>query len=237
MTPKPSHRESPSPADWQSVLRAGVEAQRLVPGAVAVGGTAAALYAHHRLSIDTDHLLSDLTERFAEICEVLDATRGWKTARLHAPKLILGSLDGVPVGFRQMIRMAPVATAKIDTPAGALVVPTLDELLGMKAYLAYSRGATRDFLDFAALSSCLDDNAVMASLLRSDERYGALQTDSVALEIAKSLAEPHPYDLDAIDLSSYKGIQHPWESWSHCETICKRWGLRFAEMLLKGPPS
>jgi hypothetical protein len=227
-------RTSP-PDAWHDVLRAAVDAQHLVPGSVAVGGTAAALYAHHRLSVDTDLLVPNLVERFTEVRELLENTPRWKTARVRTPKLILGALNGVPVGFRQMIRPVPVATAEIQTPVGPIVVPTLDEVLGMKAYLAYSRNATRDFVDFAALSTCLDDDAVIASLLLSDQRYGLLQTDSVALEIAKTLAEPNPYDLDTIDLSSYKGIRPPWNNWPHCESICKRWGLEFAEVLLKGP--
>ena len=237
MSERSGQRQPSSEPAWEDVLRAGVEAQRLVPGAIAVGGTAAALYAQHRLSLDTDHLLPDLSERFEEVREALDASPDWKAARVHARKLILGSLGGVPVGFRQMIRSTPVATTRLDTSAGPLVVPTLDELLGMKAYLAYSRGATRDFLDFAALACCLNQDAVLAALLLSDARYGELQSDSVALEIAKTLTEPQPFDLDSLDLSTYKGIRPPWETWSHCEAICKSWGVKLADALFQGGQS
>ena len=232
-----SGRQSVIAHEWEAVLRAGVEAQRLVPGSIAVGGTAAALYAHHRVSGDTDHLLADLVPRFDEVRATLEATPAWKTARLLAPKLILGSLGNVPVGFRQMIRTAPIETARLETSTGSLVVPTLEELFGMKAYLAYSRRATRDFVDFAALASCLDEHAALASLLHSDVRYGELQTDSVSLEIAKALSDPQPYDLDSIDLRTYKGIQPPWDNWSHTEAVCKQLGLRFAEVLLQSGPS
>ncbi|MEX2168839.1 MAG: hypothetical protein WD851_05990 [Pirellulales bacterium] len=218
---------------WEEVLRAGVEAQRLVGGSIAVGGTAAALYAHHRLSIDTDHLLPDLTERFEEVREILEHTPSWKTARVVAPKLILGSLGSIQVGFRQMIRTLPVETNVLSTATGPLVVPTLEEMIGMKAYLAYSRHATRDFLDFAALSKCADEKTVIGSLLRSDERYGELQTDSVALEIAKTLAEPMPFDLDSVDLVVYKGVRPPWNDWSHIESICECFGIRMIDELLR----
>ncbi|MEX2092701.1 MAG: hypothetical protein WD971_08490 [Pirellulales bacterium] len=186
------------------------------------------------MSGDTDHLLADLNLRFDEVRATLETTPDWKTARILAPKLILGSLGGVQVGFRQMIRTTPVETARVETPAGSIVVPTLDELSGMKAYLAYSRRATRDFVDFAALASCRDDVAVLATLLLTDARYGELQTDSVALEIAKVLADPQPYDLDSIDLRTYKGIQPPWDDWLHVATVCKRLGLQFADALLPG---
>ena len=230
-----SHSENPGEftRQWEAVLRAGVEAQRLVSGSIAVGGTAAAMYAQHRLSMDTDHLLPDLTERFDEVRESLEQNPTWKTARVVAPKMILGSIGSVQVGFRQMIRTLPVETNELSTATGPLVVPTLDEMIGMKAYLAYSRRATRDFLDFAALSACTDAETVLGSLLRSDERYGELQTDSVALEIAKVFAEPKPFDLDSVDLALYKGVRPPWNDWSHIASICKFFGTRMIDELLR----
>lgn len=235
MATKTSKSEWPDDLErqWKEVLRAGVEAQNLIPGAVAVGGTAAALYAHHRLSLDTDHLLPDLIDRFEEVREVLEQSPNWKTARVLAPRLILGSLGDVQVGFRQMIRSRPIETVSLPTTTGELVVPTLEELIGMKAYLAYSRRATRDFLDFAALTSCTADQTVLAALSRSGERYGDLQTDSVGLEIAKALSEPEPYDLDSVDLSEYKGVQEPWNRWHAIEEICKSFGLQMAEQLVR----
>src|SRR6266487_335980 len=102
MEPKQQHPdETPRPAfatpsaEWSRVLAAGVQAQRLVPGAVCVGGTAAALYAGHRVSYDTDHLLSGLRDHFEEIRAHLEAQREWKTARVTPPVLILGSLGDV----------------------------------------------------------------------------------------------------------------------------------------------
>jgi hypothetical protein len=218
--------------EWEEVLRAGVAAQALVPEAVAVGGTAAALYANHRRSLDVDHLVSDLAARFHEIRETLEQTSDWKTARVFVPKMILGSLGRIPIGFRQTLRTAPVEKTTIHSPGGPLTVPTLDEMIGMKAYLAYSRRATRDFVDFAALASCTDEWEVLKSLALSDTRYGELQTDSVGLEIAKALAEPEPFDFDSVDLREYKGVRPPWDEWSHVESICKSYGTMLAHALI-----
>ena len=44
---------------FEGVLEKAAHLQALVPGAVLVGGSAAALYAHHRESLD----LADLAER------------------------------------------------------------------------------------------------------------------------------------------------------------------------------
>ncbi len=219
-------------ADWHKVLAAGVRGQQLVSGAVAVGGTAAALYAHHRVSVDTDHLLADLRNRFQEVRERLESTADWETVRIQPPVLILGSIGGVEVGFRQMRRSATIETVTHMTPAGPLVIPTLDEMIGMKAYLAYSRNATRDYVDFAALASCTDQPQVLASLRRSDQRYGELQAHSVGLEIAKALAEPAPYDWDAVDLTAYKGIQPPWTDWTKVAAISTHFGVLLGESLV-----
>ncbi|MDQ3749147.1 MAG: hypothetical protein M3367_09075 [Acidobacteriota bacterium] len=41
----------------------------MIEGSIAVGGMAAALYAEHRISRDTDHLLMSLKENFDEVLE------------------------------------------------------------------------------------------------------------------------------------------------------------------------
>lgn len=217
---------------WRSVLAAGVKAQRLVRGAVAVGGTAAALYARHRFSNDTDHLVPGLRDGYDEVRESLERSPDWKTARVQPPVLILGSVDGVQVGFRQPRRTSPIATSIAHTEAGDLVIPTLDEMLGMKAYLAYSRNAARDYIDFAALSACMGDDDVLQTLLRSDARYGELQSNSAALEISKRLCDPKPFDLDSVDLRQYKGLAAEWQSWDKVAQTCRRHGHRLAETLI-----
>lgn len=40
--------------EWEQVLAAAAHLQRILPGAVLVGGSAAAMYAAHRLSTDAD---------------------------------------------------------------------------------------------------------------------------------------------------------------------------------------
>jgi hypothetical protein len=91
---------------WERTLAAGAIAQSIA-GGVAVGGTAAAIYAGHRLSLDTDHLLNDLRDRFDEVLEKLDNSPEWTTARLKRPVLILGSINNCEVGFRPALRTSP----------------------------------------------------------------------------------------------------------------------------------
>jgi hypothetical protein len=219
---------------WAAVLAAGIEAQLAVPGCVAVGGTAAAIYAHHRFSADTDHLVHDLRSRFQMIREKLELTPGWREARVQPPVLILGSIRGVEVGFRQSRRRDAIETSVVTTAAGKLVVPTLDEMIGMKAYMAYSRNAARDFLDFAALAEVAGKEATLTALCKSDARYGHLQSTSVALLIAGVLCEPRPFDLDDVDLKDYKGLLPEWQNWSRVRDICVDAGRRLASWLVIG---
>lgn len=217
---------------WEATIAAGVIAQRLVNGGVAVGGTAAAIYAGHRLSLDTDHLLMNLRQTFDVVLEALSDAPEWKTARLSRPVLILGSINDIEVGYRQARRSMPIETRTVSTPYGELVIPTLDEMLGMKAYLAYSRNKVRDYLDFAALTECTSEEAVLGSLMKLDERYGELQTNSVQLEVARTLASPQPEDFSDINLSHYKALAPQWHEWARTEQICRRYGILLGEKIV-----
>ena len=62
--------------EWERLLSSAAHLQKIVPGAVLVGETAAATYAHHRISVDHDHVLTDLRERFDEILSDLESVAG-----------------------------------------------------------------------------------------------------------------------------------------------------------------
>ncbi len=90
---------------WGEVLTSLCHLQKVLPDAVAVGGTASALYAGHRLSFDHDHVLPDLCARFDSVLADLESLAGWETMRVRRPILILGSLDG-----EETRRAAPAST-------------------------------------------------------------------------------------------------------------------------------
>src|SRR6056297_759438 len=142
--------ESP---DLDDVLASAARLQRVVPDAVLVGGTAAAWYAGHRESDDHDHVLTDLQERFDAVLEAVERTDGWVTNRVVPGNVILGSLGDIETGIRQMIRARPLEVSEAPLPSGAVVrVPTLDEILRIKAFLVVRRNQARDYLDVAALA-------------------------------------------------------------------------------------
>ena len=72
------------------VLESAARLQEIVPDAVLVGGSAAALWANHRSSFDHDHVLEDLRARFDAVLDAIEATDGWVTNRVAPGKIILG---------------------------------------------------------------------------------------------------------------------------------------------------
>ena len=135
------------------VLEAAASLQELVPDAVLVGGSAAALYAGHRDSDDHDHVVADLADRFDAVLEAVESQDGWVTNRVIPGKIILGELGGIETGIRQLIRRTPLELATFSLPSGhVLTAPTPEETLRVKAFLIVRRNQTRDYLDVAAMA-------------------------------------------------------------------------------------
>jgi hypothetical protein len=205
---------------WERLLSSAAHLQRLVPDAVLVGGTAAAIYAHHRISIDHDHTLGDLRSRFDEILAELESVAGWKTARVRRPVLVLGSLDGIETGIRQLVREEPLETTEVEVDGVRLKVPTKEEMFRIKAILVLKRNATRDYLDLSALGQLLGDEGVRRALMRFDELYPQSNGASALQQLANQLADPLPYDLDDTNLAEYKHLSTEFQDWNHVRSIC-----------------
>lgn len=212
---------------WQKLLEVQRLLQEHFPELILVGGTAAALHAGHRFSLDGDHVMQDLREKFQQTLEQLESLAGWKTNRVRPPVLILGQFHGVETGIRQLIRAAPLETEVIQ----GVRVPTLAEMARIKAWLVVSRNATRDYVDLCALSHKLGDS-VTDALRPLDTLYPQETGETVTRQLCKQLAEPRPYDLGNVDLARYKGIRPPWNRWDAVEEFCKKLSDRIAEDIL-----
>jgi DNA-binding transcriptional regulator YiaG len=68
--------------DLVRVLESAARLQTVVPDAVLVGGSAAALWASHRTSFDHDHVLADLNARFDTVLEAVELSRPYGTTEL-----------------------------------------------------------------------------------------------------------------------------------------------------------
>ena len=135
--------------DWELVLSSAARLQRVFPDAVLVGGTASAIHAEHRFSRDADHVLTDLRSRFDEVLAQLESVAGWKTARVQRPVQILGSLDGIDTGVRQLIRETPLETLALNYHGERLTIPTEGEILRIKSVLILKRLSLIHILRFS----------------------------------------------------------------------------------------
>lgn len=210
---------SPTPsAVLVRVLESAARLQSLVPDAVLVGGTAAALYAGHRESMDHDHVLADLADRFDVVLEALESEGEWVTNRVTPGKIILGQIGDIEAGVRQMIRRRPLETAEVELPSGAYVrVPTADETLRIKGFLIVRRNQVRDFLDVAALSEHAGRSHTATVLSEIDAFYADQHGDGdgIAAQLVRQLGDPRPKDQRTLEeLQHYKGLRAPWTDWA-----------------------
>ncbi|APW45161.1 hypothetical protein [Rhodoferax antarcticus] len=206
--------------DWELVLSSAARLQRIIPDAVLVGGTASAIHAEHRFSRDADHILTDLRFRFDDVFAELESVAGWKTARVNRPVLILGSLDGIETGIRQLYRDEPLETTVLDYHGQILTVPTEGEILRIKGILILKRNATRDYLDFVALADHIGDNGVALALQSFDRLYCQSSGESPLQQLQVQLANAVPYDLEETELSEYKSLDPRWHDWGAVKAAC-----------------
>lgn len=218
----------------QRVLESAARLQELVPDAVLVGGAAAALHAGHRDSLDHDHVLDDLVERYAEVLDAVEASDGWATSvRASRPPLtLLGSLDGIEAGLRQLRRSRPLETEEFQVePGRSVVVPTEGETLRVKAFLIVQRNQVRDYLDVVALADHIGTNGAVAVLQAIDDYYvdRSGEQGSVLTSLVEALADPRPLDRDVIDeLPRYRGLHARWHDWQVVTAACQDLALRLA---------
>ena len=216
------------------VLASAAELQRRVPDAVLVGGAAAAMHAGHRDSFDHDHVLTDLADRYAEVLDAVEASDGWATSvrASKPPMTIMGSLDGVEAGLRQMRRTRPLETCVVEVgPGRQVTAPTADESLRVKAYLVVQRNQVRDYLDVVALADHVGIVHAVEVLQHIDEYYDdrSEQDGSVLTSLVLQLAEPRPRDEPVTrELSRYKGLVPHWHDWATVVDACQDLALRLA---------
>ena len=221
-TPTPTPPQMQPLPEWDLVLSAAARLQRILPDAVLVGGTASAIHAHHRFSRDADHVLTNLRVRFDAVLDQLESVAGWKTARVQRPVQILGSLDGIETGVRQLIREQPLETMVFEHAGGKLTVPTAAEILRIKAVLILKRNATRDYLDFVALAAHMGRELVADALRSFDKIYAQSNGESPLMQLQVQLASAMPYDLDEMEpaLSEYKNLAARWHDWATVKAAC-----------------
>src|SRR6266511_322061 len=200
-----------------AVLESAARLQELVPDAVLVGDSAAALYAGHRDSYDHDHVL-DLRDRFDMVLEALESEGEWVTNRVQPGKVILGRLGDIEAGVRQMIRSRPLEIAQVSLASGRrLRAPTAEETLRIKGFLIVKRNQTRDYLDVVALAERCGGRPAATVLAGIDDYYADQHGEGrgVAAQLARQLADPRPKDASVTrQLGAYRNLAPRWADWN-----------------------
>ncbi|WP_216092849.1 hypothetical protein [Candidatus Marithrix sp. Canyon 246] len=144
------------------------------------------------------------------------------TARIQRPVQILGSLDGIETGIRQLIRDEPLETNVINYHGKLITIPTKAEILRIKGVLILKRNATRDYLDFVALADYLGDDQVTLALENFNRLYPQDNGESPLQQLQIQLANALPFDLDEVkpELSEYKDLDPKWHDWECVKNNC-----------------
>lgn len=212
MTPHP---------EFATVVAEGAALQRQLGDLdlVAVGGTAVALHCRHRYSLDVDFVTPRLRQGYEEVLGLLELWAGWQTNRRNPPVLILGERHGVELGIRQLRFRDRLETTAVD----GVRIPTVAEMLRIKAFLMADRRATRDYLDVAALVDRLGITSAARALQGLSRLYPPLGRLSAAAAFAEA-CEAEPADLAQVDLSSYRGLRRPFNDWPHVADLVRQLG-------------
>lgn len=194
--------------DWERALSCVARLQRIVPDAVLGGETASAFRAN-------------LTRLDAVLAQ-LESVAGLKTARVQRPVEILGNLDGIETGVRQLIRDEPLETAVMDYSGARITVPSKAEVLRIKGVLILKRNATRDYLDFLALADHLGDADVALALQSFDRLYQQANGESPLQQLQVQLANAQPYDVEETRPCEYANLDPRWHHWQSAKTACSQ---------------
>ena len=115
------------------------------------------------------------------------------------PFTIMGSLDGIEAGLRQMRRTRPLETTVVDLGGGLTV------------------GARSDAA--AAILAAIDEYY--------DDRSDA--SGSVLTSLALALADPAPRDTTVIaELVRYKNLDERWHDWNGVVRVCRDLALEIS---------
>ncbi|MCX6880222.1 MAG: hypothetical protein NTW21_41425 [Verrucomicrobia bacterium] len=207
-----------------------IQARLLFLPSVAVGGTAAALYARHRVSLGVDFVSPALRDHFDEVADRLLDMPEFQLARVRRPVLILGQIAGDEIGLRQLRRAEPLDAVLID----GLWVPTLPEMIRVKAFVLSDRRAVRDFVDVCALVRTAGMEPAIAAMATFEPLYAGLSAAGPLTAFAEA-AHDDPADAAEVDLASWRLLDPAYAKLPEVLACVREFALRAIEAAAGGP--
>jgi hypothetical protein len=208
--------DSSRDADWETVLSSAGFVSGLVPDALLHDEV-------EQTSLDpaTTHTVAnfEVKRRFAAVMADLERVSGWLPKPVGRIALNDGKLDNVESTIRDQTRSGPLETAIEVGPSGKVVVPTLGEMLRIKAWLVISRNAARDYRDTAAIAERLGSKIAVSALAALDGLYPQSNGASALQQLARQLSEPCPFASDESDGS--RVAKPPWHGWPFVFRRCR----------------
>lgn len=179
----------------------------------------------------SESVLTELRDRFDQVLAELESVAGLKSADMQCPVQIVGSLDGIDTGVRQLIREEPLATTEVEAHGQRITVPTQAEILRIKGVLILRRNAMRDYIDFAALADSMGESLVAEALQAFDRLYPQPYGQSALLQLQIHLANPIPFDLGDLNLEKYKHLASMWSDWNSVKEACANTAIAIFDRL------
>ena len=173
------------------------------------------------------HALVDLGERLTtlkpDLLNKMPLTDAMRKALADAPKHTAHIARKRHMMFiGKLMRDQPLETTAVDFKGKKIVLPTEEEILRIKGVLILKRNAARDYIDFIALADRLGAEKTVAALKKFSHYYPQEGGKSALLQLQIQLANPLPYDLKSMDLSTYKGLDARWHDWATIKAVALR---------------
>jgi hypothetical protein len=136
------------------------------------------------------HVLTGLYQHFDQILTWPEYVSGRIKANVKSPVMILGSLDGIETGIRQLIRSEPSETAIYEDSGLRVTVPAEAGILRIKPILILKRNATSGFPGFAALSDRSGHGKTADSLRSFDRLWPQPDSQSALQRLLARISNP-----------------------------------------------
>jgi hypothetical protein len=188
-------------ADWETLLTSASHVSRIVPGSIFADAS--------------DAKAEEVRHRFAAALFDLERVAGWLPAPVGRMSIADGRFDGIETTIRERARSGPLETTVEVGPWGEVEVPTLAEVLRIKAWLVISRNAARDYRDTTAIAERLASEKAIFALATLDDLYPQSNGASALQQLVRQLAEPLSFD----EIGSSHLVQAPW---NECPYIVRR---------------
>jgi hypothetical protein len=190
-------------ADWETLLSSAAHVSRIVPDSIFAdaSGTEA----------------EEVRRRFAAALADLERVAGWLPTPVGRMSIADGRFDGIETTIRDRARSGPLETTVEAGQWGQVEVPTLAEVLRIKAWLVISRNAARDYRDAAAIAERLGSEKSIFALATLDNLYPQSNGASARQQLLRQLSEPLPFD----EIERSDPVPSSWNEWRYVVQRCR----------------